>query len=368
MMQAQAILVLPQLRIQNANAIGSPLTHGFPSITAFTGLMWALERKLDRVGVPLRLHGVGVICHHHQEQVCGQGHIYAPFEFNLTKPNVRSAEQVRKLEAGTPPSIVEEGRMHLQITLVFAVSEKQAPGAAAMLVQGNDAALADWARLAGEALATMRVAGGSVLPSRPVPGKRVRPWLEIVPDDPVQAAKSFRIWRRQWLPGFALVGRDDLLAARLQHLRATQADATLLDAWLHAARFNYQPLVSEDGTPAPDDKVEWGDPLRAKGSGWVVPIPVGYAALTEQHPAGSVRNARDAGVPLRFVESVYSLGEWISPHRLQSLQQLLWRTETDEALGLYRCRNSYGSIPQQGDADDATDMDEQDDEDGYDFT
>ena len=31
---------LPHLRIQNANAISSPLTHGFPSITAFTGLMW----------------------------------------------------------------------------------------------------------------------------------------------------------------------------------------------------------------------------------------------------------------------------------------------------------------------------------------
>ena len=44
--QTQAILVLPHLRIQNANAIGSPLTHGFPSITAFTGVMWALQRKL----------------------------------------------------------------------------------------------------------------------------------------------------------------------------------------------------------------------------------------------------------------------------------------------------------------------------------
>ena len=42
--QLQAILVLPHLRIQNANAIGSPLTHGFPSITAFTGVMWALQR------------------------------------------------------------------------------------------------------------------------------------------------------------------------------------------------------------------------------------------------------------------------------------------------------------------------------------
>ena len=61
MTQAQAILVLPHLRIQNANAIASPLTHGFPSITAFTGVMWALERKLAQAGVPLQLHGVGVV-------------------------------------------------------------------------------------------------------------------------------------------------------------------------------------------------------------------------------------------------------------------------------------------------------------------
>ena len=39
------LLVLPRLRVQNANAISSPLTHGFPSMTAFLGLMWALERK-----------------------------------------------------------------------------------------------------------------------------------------------------------------------------------------------------------------------------------------------------------------------------------------------------------------------------------
>ncbi len=40
------LLILPRLRIQNANAMSSPFTHGFPAITAFIGLMWALERKL----------------------------------------------------------------------------------------------------------------------------------------------------------------------------------------------------------------------------------------------------------------------------------------------------------------------------------
>lgn len=356
----QAILVLPHLRIQNANAIGSPLTHGFPCITAFTGLMWALERKLTQAGVTLRLNAVGVVCHHHQEQVT-QGYVRS---FNLTRNPVD--------KDGSTAAIVEEGRMHLQITLVLAVSEKTAPGAPSALVQGNDAQLADWAKTAGHIVEGMRVAGGSVLPSRPVPGKRVRPWMAIVPEDPDAAATEFRRWRRQWLPGFALVGRDDLLAQRLLQLRAAQPDATLLDAWLHAARFNHQPLPNADGTPTPDGKVRWGDPLRPSGSGWVVPLPVGYAALTASHPAGSVRNARDATVPLRFVESVYSLGEWVSPHRLHSLEQLLWRAETDDATGLHRCRNGYRPEPPAGNDDSADNpadtVDDWDDADAYAYT
>jgi hypothetical protein len=147
--QPQAILVLPHLRIQNVNAIGSPLTHGFPSITAFTGVMWALERKLAQAGVPLQLLGVGVVCHHHQEQVT-QGYVR---NFNLTRNPVD--------KDGSTAAIVEEGRMHLQITLVLALSEKRAPNTSAALVQGNQAQLDEWAAQAGHILAGMRVAGAA---------------------------------------------------------------------------------------------------------------------------------------------------------------------------------------------------------------
>ena len=321
--QSKAILVLPRLRVQNANAISSPLTHGFPSITAFTGLMWALQRKLVQAGIPLQLHAVGVICHSHQEQVT-QGYLQS---FNLTRNPVD--------KDGSTSAIVEEGRIHLDVTLVFSVSEKRQAGGEALLVQDNDTQLADWAQQAGDIASQMRVAGGTVLATRRLPGKRVKPWIGVVADDANEAAKQFREWRRQWLPGFALVGRDDLLATRLQHLRKTTPDATLLDAWLHAARFNHEPL------PAEDNKVRWGDPLRPKGSGWTVPIPVGYTALSQRQAAGTVLNARDMATPLRFVESVYSMGEWIGPHRLTHLDELLWHAETDESLGLYRCRNGY---------------------------
>ena len=326
--QPQAVLVLPHLRVQNANAISSPLTHGFPSITAFTGLMWALERKLAQASIPLQLLKVGVICHAHEEQVV-DGYVKT---FCLTRNPVG--------KDGKTAAIVEEGRIHLDITLVFAGATS---GAALALEQAAEDPEHELARRIADILATMRVAGGTLLPARKGPGRRTRPWLALLPEEAEARASEFRQWRRQWLPGYALVGRDDLLAKRLSHLQQTQPDATLLDAWLHAARFNHAPVpVAEGEAPLPDGKVRWADPLRSKGAGWTVPIPVGYASLTGQpHAPGEVCNARDASTPLAFVESVYSLGEWISPHRLQNVEALFWHAETDAAKGLYRCRSGY---------------------------
>ena len=333
--QPQAVLVLPHLRVQNANAISSPLTHGFPSITAFTGLMWALERKLVQAGIALQLLRVGVICHAHDEQVV-DGYVKT---FRLTRNPVG--------KDGKTVAIVEEGRIHLDITLVFGVAM---PDTAA-LIQATEDPAQTLAQRVAEVLATMRIAGGTVLPTPPTPGRRTRPWLGLLPEDAQAQAAAFKQWRRQWLPGYALVGRDDLLAKRLAHLQQTQPDATLLDAWLHAARFNHEPIAPAEGEKPPaDGKVRWADPLRGKGAGWTVPIPVGYASLTGQpHAPGEVANARDTSTPLAFVESVYSMGEWRSPHRLHSVEALFWRAETDTSKGLYRCHSGY--VPPGTEAD-----------------
>lgn len=326
---AKGLLVFPHLRVQNANAISSQMTHGFPSITAFTGLMWALERKLSNAGVPLRLLKVGVICHQHQEQV-HDGYVKT---FRLTRNPVD--------RSGNSAAIVEEGRTHLDLTLVFLVQQKTiTAGASPLLVQGNDSALAEFATQASQILSSMRVAGGSILPARSAPGQFTRPWLAVLPDDPVERAKNFRAWRRQWLPGYALIGRDDLIPIRLQEMQKNHPEATALDAWLDLSRFNYRP-DKEDGEHATSQRVRWSDPNRGKGSGWIVPIPVGYVGLSDLYDPGQVRNARDPDSKFRFVESIYSMGEWISPHRLDNLEALLWHAETDHELRLYRCRNTH---------------------------
>jgi len=71
--QHDALLVLPRLRVQNANAISSPMTWGFPAITAFAGFMTALSRRLGH-GSEVSFQSVGVICHDFEAQVTKGGY------------------------------------------------------------------------------------------------------------------------------------------------------------------------------------------------------------------------------------------------------------------------------------------------------
>lgn len=317
--ESQGLLILPRLRIQNANAISSPLTHGFPSMTAFLGLMWALERKLCADGIGMAFNSVGVICHDFDEQVTEGGYTKA---FRLTRNPVD--------KDGSTAAIVEEGRVHLDLTLILGVSSET--------VLEEAEARQTLANTVVETLASMRVAGGSIVPARGTAASQ-RAELIRLAEDPAEARKQFRRLRRRWLPGFALVCRDDLLAQRLASLRATEPTATALDALLDLSRINWRP---EPGASSDTERkvVEWKPEPRA---GWVVPIPVGYGALSVIHPAGSVKNARDTHTDFRFVESLYSIGQWISPHRLVSVRELLWYGHSDVEGGLYRCRNDFAA-------------------------
>lgn len=305
------VLVLPHLKVHNANAVSSPLTHGFPSITAFLGLMWALERKARAAGIELAFNAAGVVCHGFDEQTTESGFVKS---FRLTRNPVG--------KDGSTAAIVEEGRIHLEVSLLLAVYAEN---------WDEDAQQRDLHTI-DELLQGMRVAGGTLLPPAPPQSSRHRPWVADFTDD---EHNDFRKLRARLLPGSALVARDDLIDRRLQELRATVPQATRLDAWLSLSRINWHyDAAAESGKGA------WQND-RGKGSGWVVPIPVGYGALGELHAAGSVAHARDATTPFRFVESLYSMGEWIGPHHLSLPQDLLWYADSRPDERLYRCRNDY---------------------------
>lgn len=309
LIESTHLLVIPRLRVQNANAISSPLTHGFPAMTAFLGLMWALERKLHQQGLDIPLNAVGVVCHDHQELVTDGGFVKS---FRLTRNPVD--------KTGKTAAIVEEGRIHLDISLVFGIN--------------TDHWQDDYPARVAETLASMRIAGGSIVPPANPWLRRYQPWVENMSGTEADRASHFRSLTRRLLPGFALISRDDLIDQRLQALQQENPQANRLDAWLSLSRINwrYQPEADEG-------KGAWQHDRAALG--WVVPMPVGYGALSELHDAGSVANSRDDRTPFRFVESLYSMGAWVPPHRLSSSEQLLWYADSQPENGLYRCRNNF---------------------------
>lgn len=315
------LLVLPRLRVQNANAIGSQLTHGFPSITAFAGLMWALERKLAARGTPPGFVACGVIAHATHEATVRSSFIDT-FRLTRNPPALRGHRKLIKPD--TPigvPAIVEEGRMHMDITLLLAATRCE---------PDTDAVL--------DALLPMRIAGGSILPRTDKDRIRHKPFsIELTGTTEDQEAE-FQKHRRHLLPGFGLVERSDLLAERLQMLHEHDPTATALDAWLSRSRWNW--CWKEDA----EGKGQWQSD-RPTGSGWIVPIPVGYGALDDRlHEPGTIKGARDATTPFRFVESLYTLGEWRSPHRIEHPRQLLWHLDNDLDAGVYRLRNDTSTI------------------------
>lgn len=307
-----ALVLLPHLKVQNANAISGPLTWGFPSPTAFAGFAHALERKFS-AELDEGFAGVGIICHHFEPQVF-QPPGRRTQVFRLTRNPVGK-------DGGTL-ALVEEGRAHMEVSLVIAVRDYKS--------EGDGKELAERLHHAAQG---MRLAGGSLLHQA---GKRYQAQWWPLAGDVEGDARIIRRLRRRLLPGFALVQRDDLLAGHLAEMRATQPDSNALDALLDLSRLNIEPVVSQaDEADAP---VKWE--IRRK-PGWLVPLPIGYAGISPLYAPGEVENARDAATPFRFVESLYSLGEWVSPHRLNDLSQLLWTQETDAANGIYRCINRY---------------------------
>ncbi|WP_111748305.1 type I-F CRISPR-associated protein Csy2 [Salinisphaera orenii] len=318
MSDIHSLLVLPHLRVQNANAISAPLTWGFPAMSAFVGLMHALERRLHGE-LDLLFNGVGVICHAHDVQISRAG--YAQ-RFHLTRNPVD--------KTGATAAIAEEGRMHMEISLIFDVAGEACAG--------DDAQRAECAHRVDEIVHGMRIAGGSVLPRRTNQGYTQSPLLTTLPDDEEDRGKHFRNLRRRWLPGFALVLREDRLEQHFTDLSATDESTTRLDTWLDFSRLHHDCVQSFDDHGEPMGTPSWE--IR-RSPGWTVPIPVGYGALGDKHEPGQVARARDDRTPFRFVESLYSIGEWVGPHRLKRPESLLWYVDNDLDHGIYRLNNDY---------------------------
>lgn len=278
-------LVLKQIDVTNANAI-SGFTYGFPAITHFLGYVHALSRKLTHRGITLS--DVAVVCHQHQTHAYRES-AYEPYSFALTRNPLTK-------EGKTAP-INEEGRMSMTVSLIIKASgipnhvdsEKQAT-----------------CELIKQLAEQQKLAGGRIVSIRS---------CQLAKDN--ATAKTLL---RGLLPGFVLVDRSDLMAINEQ-------DQETVSHWLSFSALKYQSVELKKYDESQDREesyIEWQ--RIAKPAGYLVPIQIGYKAISPLYEAGTVANVRDIETSVSFVEAVHSIGEWVgAPSRISSMDQILWR-------------------------------------------
>lgn len=325
-------LYIVRLTVENASIVSSHLTWGFPAPSAFVGFTHALQRKLNAVAdyQDLICSGVGILCHQFTPQVTQSGEYrYSPYQLNLARHPLEPN--------GTTPAIVEEGKGHMEVSLIIALAgDDLTEHLSANDDELNDQSLKLIAAI-NQTIWSMRLAGGAVFPHARVKPKLVRWSLS-------QAKQKTQKLRRYLLPSFALIHRHELLVAHQKWLGQYQAftdieghaDPSLMDSLLDISRLNLISKLKDKQTKPDEDEADWS--LRPRPEylkGWLVPIPIGYGAITDLQAAGSVTGVRDSSYPVAFVETLLSLGEWKSPHRIEDLTETLWAYETQPDQGLY---------------------------------
>ncbi len=285
-------LLLPHIKIHNANAMSSPYTIGFPAMTAWLGAVHALQRHLHQQGlIDVQLTSVAVSCHQFDLQTYkGIG--------DFVHSIVGTANPLDK--DGSRPAFIEEARCHLEVSLLIELEG----------LNNNDED--QFYSLINSQLQRMKFAGGDVLSVKSVET------LAVDEDNDQDIKKALA----KLMLGHVLIERRDLMIEAMQ-----QEGKDALDALLDHLKVMHRANQDDDGN------VTWA--ITRKMPGWLVPIATGFQGISD---LGIAKNQRDTETPHRFAESVVTLGEFIMPYRIKNLDDMLWQYRVEPEQNLYLCQ------------------------------
>lgn len=307
-------ILVPHLKIHNANAMSSQYSIGFPAMTAWLGAVHALQRNLQQQGFrDLFLNKLAISCHAFNLQTYkGKG--------DYVHSIVGTANPLDK--DGNRPAFIEEARCHLEVSLLVEYSGEYSDQVAQAITTQ---------------LHRMKVASGDVL------GFKALQHLALEAGN----EHDLKVILGRLMLGHVLIERRDLMQQAMQEEQSgqeqsgqgnqAQAGQDALDALLGYLTVNHT-ATEKDG------KVSWSSNRKTKG--WLVPVAVGFQGISE---LGIAHNQRDNTTPHRFAESVLTLGEFVMPYRIKDIDSMLWHYQIPEAHGdapasLYLCKTSPRAI------------------------
>lgn len=296
--EIKQLLIIPHIKVHNANALSSPFTIGFPAMTAWLGATHALQRKLNAAGFDaLKFSATAVISHQcdlqthrgvgdYVDSIIGTGN-------PLDKTGARSA-------------FIEEARCHLDVSLLIEY---------AGITKDDEQQLLD--KITHLLNANIKIAGGDILGFKPPETLKIEEGVE----------KDLRKLTRKLMPGYAIMERRELMQ------EAMEQGQDAIDALLDYLAIHHNCEQDDEGN------VSWTSYRKTKG--WIVPIATGFHGISE---LGTAKNQRDPDTPHRFAESVLTLGEFKMPHSIKSINEILWQYHVEEEQNLYLCEHKTNDL------------------------
>lgn len=292
------LLLIPHIRVHNANALSSPFTIGFPAMTAWLGAMHALERKLKSDGFSsVVFKGVAVVSHQADLQTFKGIGDYVHSIIGTANPLEKD---------GGRGAFIEEARIHMDVSLLIE-----------HVGVDKDEEEDFLKRISHHLQGSMKLAGGDILGFKDPSLMRIEEGNE----------KELSAVRRRLMPGYVIVERRELMKEAMEN----GADA--VDALLNYLAVHHQ-------CEANGDEVLWTS--KRKVPGWIVPIAIGFQGISE---LGKAKNQRDPNTPHRFAESVVTLGEFKMPYKIESVDEMLWSYQVDKEKNLYLCQQFKSVVP-----------------------
>lgn len=370
-------ILINRIKVQNANAIAG-FTWGFPAITHFLGFTHNVARKLaeEEQYNDISLTGCVVISHEHHV------HTYrSSYDIEFTQS--RNPPYLASHNKAETPPVIEEGKMNMTVSLLIGYEGN---------IGNRHESFTQW--VAKKCL-SQRLAGGTILEIQDIEAltiqndnisgikRKLLPGFVLKDRSSYLGGHYLSMKEKNhnvelldaWLDFISLKQKarpkSDLISKYFKTLQNTGSDnqqhTQLIEKWQKHLQevpyneggvpqelFDYFNRIEDNKeseklltqwqaycSPTQETQADW-EYISKPEKGYLVPIMTGYKAISSVHNNSEVENTRDNETDVCFVESVHSIGEWQSVHRLrdsQALSDCLWNY-ADYEENWYLCKQN----------------------------
>ncbi len=369
-------IIISRIKVQNANAIAG-FTWGFPAITHFLGFVHALSRRMavNQQFDDISVSGCLVVAHEHHQHIFGNYEKH--FIQNKSQPYLYGTDSAKKSQ--TPP-VIEEGKMNMTVSLIIPYSgtignreddfkkwfetqcylQRLAGG---MILHIGNVVLQTFEDESDVRVMMRRMLPGFVLVDRAdylkdhyetlkkensdvelldawldfsALKQKARPKCHLITEHLQSLIKNnmeddantqmFIDWQNHLDKPYEEGREPKNVQSYFDSMKKDKENKKLLEQW----KSYYEPNKKTE--------VDW-EYIPKPRPGYLVPIMTGYKAISNVYENREVANTRDSETDVCFVESVHSVGEWLSAHRIKTMEQLkesVWNYTYEE--NWYLCK------------------------------